>query len=148
MLYVPFYHLKEVVKTMACSGKLDVHSQRGFSLTEILAGMMILPIVSLAVMRSGVMSNEAFSKSRLLSVARQLASETLEEYSNEDPQSLTDGTVVTDIVNRSNIAFDREVAVVINAEHRSRDVSVTVSTTTKPKISVTFNNSYVLWGKR
>ena len=123
-------------------------SERGFSIIEVLAAIGIISLIGLMIMNSSVMSVKAYGKSRKALIARQIATEVLESFSRFDPQSIMSDGTVTSTVQEDGISFTQEISVTINSVHRTRDVVVTVSTDTEPKVSVSLNNSYYLWGQR
>jgi prepilin-type N-terminal cleavage/methylation domain-containing protein len=123
-------------------------SQAGFSMVEVLAAVAILSVVGLAVAMNGIHTYTSIKRNERNSVARQLATEKLEEFASQDPSSLTAASGTTELnLTSHNMFFRRISTVTVNADS-SITVSVSVSSNrTGVGGAVTLSNTFFLWGK-
>jgi prepilin-type N-terminal cleavage/methylation domain-containing protein len=120
--------------------------QRGTSLLEVLAVMVLFAIMALALMRTSAAALSMRGHTQMRSLMRQIAGEGMEEMAAQNPINLTDADDASASLTRAGLAFTRAIDVTVNADG-SRTVDVTVtSTNSKFGRTVTISSTFALWG--
>ena len=102
-------------------------NEDGFLLLEALVGILLLGIMGAAVAEATNFGLRMRDKAVNDAIAAQIAQETIEDFAAIDPNTLDDGEVYEDSVERDGTTFAAETTVTVN-DDSSRTLSVSVNT--------------------
>lgn len=112
--------------------KIQIASEIGMTLIEVLVGMFILSLVSLGLAKSMTVSVQSYKNVQITSAMRNLAQNKLEQFAAINPQSIDSNSHDSNEVNltvpflSSLVTFDRDTDAIVNADG-SRSIEVTVT---------------------
>lgn len=127
---------------------IGIKGQEGYTLIELLVGMLLIAIISMAVMRNTTGALWASKLTEVNHIASSLAISKAEELAAQEAQNIAaTATTETNLTHAgSNITFTRTTTVTVNADN-SRDIVIVVSSE-NPNVptTVTFQTTFVPWG--
>ena len=98
----------------------------GFSIMEVLVGLLLLSMMGLGLTMSTTMATRTRGVTVRDSAAMQIAMEALENLSSSDPTGLDNNDDSTTSIERAGNVYSRQIDVTVNADH-TRTVAITVT---------------------
>lgn len=122
-------------------------SEEGFSLLEILFGILLVSVMAMGIVKSTTLAMQTREKTIRDSGAMKLALISLEQYSSSDPADLSDANDLTETVNLYGVQFTRTIDITENTDG-SKTVDVSVVNSKGYLGSANLSVTLIDWGSK
>jgi Tfp pilus assembly protein PilE len=121
------------------------NSESGFSLFEILFGLLFISVMAIAITSSATVAMKTRATTIRNAGAMELVIDTLEDFTSRDPANLSDSDDSSTVISHKGNSFTRVVDVTANSDgSKTISVSVTGDTSLGGKASSTI--TLIDWG--
>lgn len=129
------------------SKSCNIESEKGFSLLEILFGILLVSVMAMGIVKSSTLAMKTREKTIRDSSAMKLALITMEQFSSSDPSSLSDSDDSTDTTTLDGLTYTRVIDITENADG-SKTIDVSVNNNAGLVGSASLTLTLIDWGAK